>query len=185
MQVQEPTVSTPVITAAYCDGGLLDRNPSAIGGTWAYVLISKDDEVVRQGSGTVLVNDEWGMDRITNNFTELLAALKAMEQLPDGWNGTIYTDSLITLRRITGGQSFVGIPVKMKTEVRHQLARLSHRAVLLGGHPTAKELRMGRTARGYPCSRWNVACDAACNEESERYWTEAAREVLQERRAEA
>ena len=153
------------IISAYCDGGVIGRNPSSIGGTWAYVFVDENDQKVAGSSNRVLVGDApWLMPRITNNFTELLGALKAMEALPDGWDGTIYTDSQVTYRRIIRGSSFAGIPSCMEEMVRHHRKRLSHRVVLISGHPSEKDLRLGVTKKGRMCSKWNVACDRQCTQ---------------------
>lgn len=156
--------------SAFTDGGCVGRNPSKLGGTWAWVVVDADDKEVARASG-VITPEQWGMPEVTNNATELLAALKLMEYLPNGWAGTLFTDSQITLFRITRENSkFNGIPDAIEADVKFHRRRLGDfKVVLLDGHPTKAQLDTGIGKRGHGCSRWNVLCDVLCNQEAEKW----------------
>ena len=103
-EVPEPAaeVEAPVAwpDAVYCDGGVIRRNPSPIGGTWAYIW-TRTNESVREDRGLMPVSDDW--PAISNNHSELQALVEAMEHLPDGWAGVICTDSGVTIARCGAG----------------------------------------------------------------------------------
>jgi hypothetical protein len=147
----------------YADGGVITRNPSDEGGAWAWRLVSDADEIVLQGSGVILPA-EAGLPQITNNLTELLACVEALEAMPGSWRGTLFTDSLVTLCRLFNADpSFNGVPPELEARTWAQRRRLwGYRVVLLDGHPTRKQLASGIGKRGNPCSKWNVACDEEC-----------------------
>jgi hypothetical protein len=151
------------VASVYCDGGVIGRNPSRRGGTWAWRHIDRKGFLLRMGSGVVRPEDA-GMPTITNNLTELLAALEGMALLPDGWAGAIWTDSNVTLLRLRGGKKFNGIPTVMVERTKSELARLGlFQAKLLGGHPTENELFLGRKLKsGLPVDWQNVYCDREC-----------------------
>lgn len=160
----------------FSDGGVVARNPSLLGGTWAWRLVAADGvTVLREESGLVLP-EEVGLERVTNNLTELLAAVRALEAMPDGWEGVLYTDSQITLYRVerraaTAKQArMAGIPPDLiaRRDTLHD--RLGpYRLSLLGGHPTREELAAGKRRDGMPCSPHNVACDEACGRHSRSF----------------
>lgn len=148
----------------YCDGGVIGKNPSGRGGTWAWVTVGKMGRV-RHQSG-VVQPDDVGLPSITNNLTELLAALEGMESLPDRWNGTIYTDSRVTqcrIRRTKKQAKLNGIPEPIRIRVAAAKARLGNYCVsLVGGHPSKNDLAYGHKRDGTPCSIHNVFCDNLC-----------------------
>jgi hypothetical protein len=95
----------------------------------------------------------------------MLAAVQAMEALPDGWHGTLYTDSQVTLLRLTSGRSFNGIPDALVARLRAAQARLGrYGVVLVGGHPTRAELHAGFRKDGLPVSWHNVFVDRLCRD---------------------
>jgi ribonuclease HI len=157
--------------AVYTDGGVIGRNPSTRGGTWAWIQVGVQEgqeKILAEACGTI-TPAQAGLPAITNNYTELLAAIQALEALPEQWAGTLYTDSLITLRRIE--QSLLGnkpsplngIPDNLRQRLVACKRRLGPYSVrLLGGHPTKLDLARGYRADGKPCSRYNVYCDATC-----------------------
>ena len=160
----------------YVDGGCVGRNPSKIGGTWAWCHVI-DDEMVRWDFGVVRPMDAC-LDAITNNFTELLAAvygLEAMEEeslakLNRKWKGIVHTDSKVTLRRLTDGKRFNGIPQWLRLLALDLRRDRKWTPVLIGGHPTKAELRTGyRKGTKLPVSEWNAWCDEACREEAKRF----------------
>jgi len=161
-----------MIAALYSDGGVISKNPSHIGGTWAYCLVSETGMVLFDQSGVITPADA-GMETITNNLTEMLALLRGLEHLGDNFRGTVYSDSQITLGRVSQGWKWTGIPSWMHAMYRKQRARLAHwdeiKFVLLSGHPTAADLERGIGKRGYPVSIHNVACDKACGLAAKEY----------------
>lgn len=154
----------------FTDGGCAGRNPSALGGSWAWVQVAGGVEV-RRASGTV-TPAQVGLPVVTNNLTELLAAVEALEACPAGWAGTIHTDNKVTLHRVhprpkPARPSMVGIPQALRDRLAAAKARLGRYAVrLVAGHPTGAELAAGRTAKGVLASPFNVACDILCGAES-------------------
>lgn len=174
-----PVRAASVCMEVFADGGLIGRNPSSIGGTWAWVQVDQYGEKMACASGIVLAEPG---GTITNNFTELLAAVEAMEALEPHWHdfsargGRFYTDSYVTLCRITNGNKFLNIPPGLEDRCRRGRSLLAlgkrDRVVLLGGHPTKDELQRGVRKDGLPCSKWNVLCDAMCKKESERHLSE-------------
>jgi ribonuclease HI len=154
----------------YVDGGVVLKNPSPIGGTYAYRLL-KDGVVVSEGgffrsAKDCAVNAEAGP--VTNNITEMMALVKGLQKLPDDWDGTIYSDSMITLGRAFLGWKWKSVPlwlrVMFETEVKRLVnwERLGH--ALLSGHPTKAQLASGIGKHGLPVSEHNVWCDQACTE---------------------
>jgi ribonuclease HI len=177
-----PRDTEPV--SVYCDGGVIGRNPSPHGGTWAWLHVSAIGGELDRDSGIVTPKDV-GLPTVTNNMTELLAALFAMEAVPEGWSGTIYTDSHVTELRIERRHSsqkpasMVGIPPLLVERVRKARARLGDfKVVLLGGHPTIDEVRMGRRRDGFPCSAHNVRCDQMCQDRAAQFRNSAFNPVL-------
>ena len=158
------------IASLYTDGGVVGRNPSTIGGTWAWVQVADDGLTRLRSYIGVVTPSDIGLPEVTNNLTEFLAALYGLESMPRGWAGTVYTDSGVTKARITDGRKFNGIPdhfVSRLHAIRQQLG--AYRVVLLGGHPTALELHRGFRRDGKPCSVHNVYCDQRCGEEAARF----------------
>lgn len=148
----------------YTDGGVVGRNPSALGGTWAWCLVG-DNKVIDEGSGFISPED-MELEVVTNNVSELYAALRGVEALPEGFSGRLYTDSIITLYRFTDGNGFKGVPDWLKERVlaARKNANWQYDAVLVGGHPTRHELRLGCRKDGKRVSKWNVRCDKRCRE---------------------
>jgi ribonuclease HI len=89
---------------AYSDGGQLSANQKGVGsthgGTWGCVWTDRDDNRIQEAHGTVLPNKSVGRMGVTNNDSEMIAALIALDNLPDDWKGTFHCDSLVTLARI-------------------------------------------------------------------------------------
>jgi len=145
----------------YADGGVVGRNPSSLGGTWAWVLV-RGGEVVRQASGAVTPGDV-DVTAVTNNQSELLAAVRALEAMPPGWAGVLRTDSKVTLHRLTHSEKFNGVPQWLRLRALAVRRGRRWRVELVGGHPTRAELAAGRLRKnGLPCCRWNVLVDALC-----------------------
>jgi ribonuclease HI len=156
----------------YCDGGVIQVNPSPIGGTWAYVIVDQDGVEVRRAFG-VVTPAEIGMPAVTNNFTEFFAALQAFYFLPKGWAGRLHTDSNVTrLRLIYPNAKMNGIPNPWQELLRYFRSHLGgFNVTLLDGHPTKAQLEKGVGKRGNPVSKWNVLCDKLCTEAGRAFTT--------------
>lgn len=161
---------------AYVDGGILGRNPSTEGGTWCAIFVSADDRTeLFRASGVVRPKGYYGHVRpecdrelnvpsVENNLTELIAAVQALERLPDTWKGVLFSDSQNTIRRLTAKHpKFGGVPPELYARVSAQRKRFpALKCVLLDGHPNAEQLLAGIGKRGYPVSRWNHLADQEC-----------------------
>jgi len=159
------------ITAVYADGGLIGPNPSAKGGTWAWCHVNSSGERVKERAGVVLP-DELGLEKVTNNISEMVALLRCIRNLPEGWSGTVYSDSQITLGRVFKGWDMEKCPssiIVRALEYRRRLGRII--PVLLDGHPTKAQVTAGIGKRGNMCSEHNVWCDDACNR-ARKEWEE-------------
>lgn len=163
----------------YCDGGVIGRNPSAHGGTWAWCEIaerSKDWVLFDHDSGVVCPSDPsslspgttvswWPPKPITNNVTELWAAVHALTAAGRGWDGVLHTDSKVTMLRLTTGTGFGGVPQWLRLLTLGLRRGRRWKVELVGGHPTKDELLAGTLRRnGLPASKWNVWCDERCNQ---------------------
>lgn len=152
------------INHLYADGGVIQVNPSPIGGTWAFRIVQAD-VVICEESG-VITPLEAGLPAVTNNLTEMLALVMGLRSLPIDWIGVVCSDSQITLGRVFGSYKWAGIPTWL-----HKLYQQSRNRLLfwedityiqLDGHPTRNQLAAGIGKRGHPVSIHNVACDKAC-----------------------
>lgn len=155
------------IFAVYSDGGVIQKNPSDIGGTWAFVQVDGDGQVIAERSGVIPADDTYGArvlaGRVTNNLTEFVALLKAVESLPAGFSGVIASDSEITIGRFFRDSPCAGIPEHMERRMRAAVARLGEPNVIrLKGHPSRADLAAG-FKDGAPVSPFNVRCDQLCN----------------------
>src|SRR5438105_1254682 len=100
-------MSEHTIVALYCDGGLAGpRNPAPEGGTWAWCATGPDGARIAQASGVL---DAPPGGAISNNVAEFVAAVLALEAVPAGWHGTLYSDSRVTLRRLFEGATLTNI----------------------------------------------------------------------------
>lgn len=151
------------ITHAYCDGGLVGNwNPSRLGGVWAFCWVDDGGDRVHGRSGAFTPAD-LGMELISNNIMELLAAVLCIESLPEDWDGVLCTDSSITLARMTTGDRFANVPRWLIDRTRQARVGRNWHARLVAGHPNRTELRDGvKRKNGLPTSPHNVWCDQEC-----------------------
>jgi ribonuclease HI len=157
----------------YADGGVIQKNPSKTGGTWAFRIVA-NGVVVCERSG-VITPLQAGLETITNNLTEMLAVINGLKVLGSTpkWIGTVYSDSQITLGRVFEGWKWTGIPGWLHSDyqaARHGLLcwdQIQH--VLLSGHPTRAQLEAGTGKGGRPVSIHNVWCDKRCGEEAAKF----------------
>lgn len=157
----------------FVDGGLIQSNPSLIGGTWAYRLIH-NGEAVRENAGVITLKDS-EMPRVSNNLSEMLALLKGLNILPFDWRGTVFSDSKITLGRAFANWhwSKTELPDWMLNQLLNQKARLVHwnqiHCALLDGHPTKAQLQSGFGKRGHRVHEHQKWCDEACTKQANKY----------------
>jgi len=169
----------------FCDGGVIKRNPSKIGGTWAWCQV-KNNQVIRSNCGVIRPVD-MEMPSISNNLSELFAAIKALTALNTCYKDipvVLYTDSKVTMHRLTDSVGFAGIPNDLRLRTL-ELRRLWHpQVILVGGHPSKKELETGlRERNGFPVSQWNVWCDKTCRKLAWEWVTELEASKKRERRS--
>lgn len=145
----------------FSDGGVIGPNPSRLGGTWAWCLI-RDGALIQHGSGLLLPEDV-GLPTISNNDTELYAAIRALEVMQPKWNGVLCTDSQVTLHRLNTPSAKHTTPEFLRRRCWELRRALRYTIRLHAGHPTRKELAEGKRQRnGLPTSPWNVWCDKEC-----------------------
>lgn len=159
----------------YADGGVINKNPSPLGGTWAWVLVDdKDFAVIERDSGYVS-RSEIGSD-VTNNQMEFLAVIRGLLNItnPQALK-EVRSDSNITLGRIFRDWSITNIPDWILEERKRAFKNYDTKAwsnclmlkyTLVQGHPTDDELRAGIGKKGRPVSKWNVLADKLCNDEA-------------------
>ncbi len=149
----------------YADGGIVGaRNPSSIGGVYAWCLV-RDDEIIQRDSGLFTPADV-GMAGVENNLAEFVAMLLAFEAMSPGWFGNVHTDNKNTIGRFFWGWAVAAVPNSLVQRMQEAKSRLNVSAmtpVLLDGHPTKQQLVVGRGKRGNPVSKYNVWCDEECN----------------------
>lgn len=166
-------------TGMFADGGVIGTNPSIIGGTWAVRWVENDVPLTEK-SGVVAAGYHDGMGgsyacmpTVTNNLTEMLAVIRALQALPKSWTGIVYSDSAITLGRVFGGWKWTGIPAWMHQEYQRERLRLVNWSrigyVNLQGHPTQSELATGIGKSGRPVSIHNVWADKECGKAGAAY----------------
>lgn len=155
----------------YTDGGVIRKNPSVIGGTWAYCLVDADDNLLYEDSGILATKFTGG--KVTNNQTELLAVIKGLQTIQRDMVIHVLSDSEITLGRVFSGYSMENIPDWMAEQLDEERKRLTQfkkfKHTLLSGHPTKSQLEMGIGKRGHPTSIWNKRVDDLCRLAGENY----------------
>ena len=159
------------VDSLYTDGGLLGMNKH--GGTWAWVGV-KNGYRVFEACGRILNTDSV---IITNNHTEQIAICLALEAMPDGWSGTVYSDSKIALGRVFENWATKNLPRSIILRSQTALKRLGTvKYELLQGHPTESDLKLGiGKKRLYPVSIHNVRCDQLCEYQRKEYYDTISR----------
>jgi ribonuclease HI len=156
------------VVAIYADGGVIKKNPSVIGGTWAWCGVDADGNRVIGEGGVVAAPSG---RTISNNHMEQIALVKAMEAMPEGWSGMVYSDSQVALGRVFLNWATNNLPkniIERTNAARLRLGKLQWR--LLQGHPTKAELATGwGKKRDLPVSIHNVWCDEECTRQAKTY----------------
>lgn len=164
---EEKKISHPL--KLFTDGGVISKNPSPYGGTWAWVLVH-EGKMVDRSSGILPVS----LSPITNNQTELLAIIEGLKSVPLASTLEICSDSSISLGRVFRGSSFNNIPFWMETQLLQVKRSFRYwdkfSYTLIDGHPTKAQLASGIGKHGHPVSKWNKLCDDLCRAEAENYW---------------
>jgi ribonuclease HI len=156
------------IVALYADGGCILKNPSTIGGTWAWCAVDEHGaRVIERGGVTPATETR----EITNNHMEQIAITLALEAMPDGWSGKVYSDSQLALGRVFKGWRIRNLPSNVAKRSAAAVARLGRIEIaLLQGHPTKADLARGIGARrGLPVSEHNVWADEECRRQAKAY----------------
>src|SRR5262245_43361803 len=128
-------ITTPIqIVALYADGGCILKNPSTVGGTWAWCAVdAQGNRVIERGGVTPATETR----EITNNHMEQIAVTLALEAMPAGWSGKVYSDSQIALGRVFKGWRIRNLPANVARRSAAAVERLGRiDIVLLQGHPT-------------------------------------------------
>ena len=150
----------------YTDGGVIQKNPSSIGGTWAYCMVKWDGTLLYEDYDVVRPS-KFSAGVVTNNQTELLAVIRGLQTVHRDQVIHIYSDSEITLGRLFKGYAMENIPAWMVEELDAEIKRLhlfrKFKYTLLSGHPTKAQLETGIGKRGHPVSEWNKRADTLCN----------------------
>lgn len=146
----------------WTDGGVIQRNPSPFGGTFAWVRTENGVEVACAAG--LLLPADIKMPVVTNNNSELYALIDGIVCLPENWHGTVYTDSQIALNWVKYKKQSNAIPAWLREAMQLVLSDAEQKGVHLEyqhikGHPTEEELA-DETANGV--SHYNVRCDALC-----------------------
>jgi ribonuclease HI len=182
--------------ALYCDGGVISKNPSTLGGTWAWRAVTDHGHVIEERSGWVAAPVK---RPITNNHTEQIAITLALEAMPDGWSGVLYSDSMIALGRVFLGWRGNNLPKNIQQRSDAARKRLGWiDCILLKGHPNKSMLKAGycyeyshryyfelqenekRAACVFPVSEHNVWCDEACAYSARNFHESRLKEELQD-----
>lgn len=154
------------ITGIWTDGGCVARNPSPHAGTWAWIGVDDEGEIVREHYGVLLVREVCPLAHVSNNVTELYAMVRAILNTPLDFAGAFYSDSHVTLQRIFHEGALNGVPEFLVEALAKAKARLRLMAPCyycqIDGHPTKAQLACGIGKRGNPCSRFNVYVDQLC-----------------------
>lgn len=157
----------------YADGGVILKNPSPHGGTWAFCgTDAAGERVVRQGGAWPTQDPQ---RPVTNNWMEQIAIVRALEAMPEGWSGTIYSDSLIALRRVFENGEVKNLPKSIQIRTHAARGRLGAiRWVLLKGHPNKDQLAAGEAPsssgkRMLPVSEHQVWCDEECGRQARAF----------------
>jgi ribonuclease HI len=166
------------IIAVYCDGGCIKKNPSTIGITWAFTAINAAQEQVIKRGGVVPYTNK----PLTNNHAEQIAIVLALEAMPEGWSGHVYSDSRCALGRVFRAWSTHNLSQDIIDRSKAALPRLGRVGyTLLKGHPTPEWLERGYSdvlsdfntngngVEYLPVSQFNVWADKECGRQARTY----------------
>jgi ribonuclease HI len=145
------------VVAVYCDGGVIGdgglvRSRSVVGGVWAWCGVNAEGLRVMEAGGSVPAPHG---RPVTNVHTEHMAICKALEAMPEGWNGPVYSDNETALGRVFLGWACNNLPSNVKQRTEKALAELGEvYPVLCKGHPRKDMLETGQAWRyEVPCAK--------------------------------
>ncbi|HRH46902.1 MAG TPA: hypothetical protein PKY82_34970 [Pyrinomonadaceae bacterium] len=142
------------IVALSTDGGLIAKNPSPIGGTWAFCGVNAKGQIVLENSGIVLAPP---LKLVTNNHTKQIAIVKALEAMPEGWSGQISSNSKVSLGRVFQGWQENNLPPNISARTTAALRRLG-------------EVK--------PISEHSDHCEQLCKLESKKFLADSGKNVM-------
>lgn len=169
------------IVQVFADGGPVGRNPSPIGGTYAYIIrfrLPKWTEWIEYRRQVGFIAPSASMEVITNNVCELVAvctgiieSFSLLEEPTDVLE--VFSDSEVTLLRLFGNVKVDGLPPYARVlfkDARFILRNLGQRAnyTLLQGHPTIGELQDGVGKSGRPVHALQHEMHGACSKLQEQ-----------------
>lgn len=138
------------IVAIYTDGATIGNNPSKLGGAWAWCAVDIHNDMIANDSGIVYAPKT---RIVTNNQIEQIAIVKALEAMPEGWSGIIYSDSMIAMGRVFKG--FGKNPTNKN--LPPNIIRRTLEAVARCGKLTAIHVK------GHSGNIYNEWCDEECS----------------------
>lgn len=160
------------VNRLYADGGVVLKNPSPLGGTWAYCMVTADGRLLYEDYDVVRAN-KFPAGVVTNNQMELLAVIRGLQTLRREMVVHVCSDSEITLGRLFKGYAMENIPEWMVNELNIERGRLHQfkdfKYTLISGHPTKLQLETGIGKHGHPTSEWNMRADELCHMAAEEY----------------
>lgn len=161
-----------------CDGGLVAMNK--YGGTWAWTGVNDLNRRIIGESGFVEGPPSKQPDKsftrhVTNNHSEQIAIVKALESMPDGWEGTVISDSRIALGRVFNRHtwSMKNLPPNILERTHAAMTRMGPgiKSLNIQGHPTEDDIRKGwGRHRNLPVLIHNVYVDWECERQREEYF---------------
>lgn len=161
------------VVSLYADGGVIKKNPSPYGGTWAFCGANAAGErVIEQGGAWPTQHED---HPVTNNWMEQCAIVRALEAMPEGWSGTMHSDSLCALRRVFENASVRNLPKSIQMRTHAAKARLGKvNWVLMKGHPNKEQLAAGEAPsssgkRMLPVSEHQVWYDEECGRQARAF----------------
>ena len=163
-----------LVTEVYADGGLLAMN--RIGGVFAWCGVTASGHRVMSERACVLETKL--KQPVTNNHTEEIAIIRALEAMPEKWSGKVYSDSNVALFRVFWNGGSKNRPWIIEERAKNAVKRLGKlEPKLLQGHPTETDLIVGiGERRGIQVSIHNHFCDIQCELEKKEFF-EANKEL--------
>lgn len=186
IKIHEEKIDLNRVRELYCDGGLMKKNPSSIGGSWAFCGVDSERKLLIAYADIVVCKES---QIISNNTTETIAICKALELMPIGWDGTIISDSKVALTRTFSNPKFTGCPGNVRIRLKEAFNRLKVKNYIhVAGHPIITELKgefgfdnetnlplsrkLSDSGKQMPCSKHNAYVDALCNQVMKEYFEE-------------
>jgi hypothetical protein len=167
------------IISIYADGGIIGRNPSPVGGTYAFCCVDANNNRIIERGGIVLAPKG---KHISSPTIEQIALVMALEYLPEGWSGRVHSDCQVALYRVFKNWRTQGLPGSVAartTAALNRLGKLEYK--LIAGHPTKEDLRRGWSSKKHhlPVSEHNVWTDDEANRQKQLYFDKLKEDELE------